>query len=66
MKQLKSSINDLRKIFEKSITASYITEPLCSFDETANAIVVKKFMDEKDFDVIGIRKYAKHRGRFSV
>lgn len=56
MKQLKSSIGDLKEIFEKSINASCITEPFCSFDETANAVEVKNFMDKENFDVIGIRK----------
>ena len=56
MKQLKSSLEDLREIFEKGITARHITEPLCSFDESAVAHVVKKFLDENDYDVIGVRK----------
>ena len=55
MKQLKSSIEDLREIFEKGIKASYITVPFCSFDESAIAQVVKKFLDENDYDVVGVR-----------
>ena len=55
MKQLKSSIEDLREIFEKGIKARYITVPFCSFDESAIAQDVKKFLDKKDFDVVGVR-----------
>jgi len=56
MKQLKSSIEDLREIFEKGIKASCITVPFCSFDESTTAQAVKKFLDENDYDVIGVRK----------
>jgi len=55
MKQLKSSIEDLREIFEKGITARHITESLCSFDESAIAQEVKNILDEKDYDVVGVR-----------
>lgn len=55
MKQLKSSIEDLREIFEKGITARHITESLCSFDESAVAQEVKNILDEKDYDVVGVR-----------
>lgn len=55
MKQLKSSLDDLREIFEKGIKARHITEPLCSFDESAIVQDVKKFLDKKDYDVVGVR-----------
>ena len=55
MKQLKSSIEDLREIFEKGIKARHITEPFCSFDESAIAQDVKKFLNTKNFDVVGVR-----------
>ena len=55
MKQLKSSIEDLREIFEKGIKARHITEPFCSFDETAIAQDVKKYLDKKDYDIVGVR-----------
>lgn len=55
MKQLKSSLEDLREIFERGITASHITEPLCSFDESAIAQKVKNILGEKDYDVVGVR-----------
>jgi predicted transcriptional regulator len=56
MKQLKSSLQDLREIFERSITIMHIAEPLCSFDINSSANEVKKFMDDKDYDVIGVRE----------
>ena len=55
MKKPKSSIEDLKDIFEKNIKARHITEPLYSFDSSADAQQVKKIMYEKDYDVIGIR-----------
>lgn len=56
MKQLKSSLKDLRKIFEQSITIINITEPFCSFDINSSANEVKQFMDAKDYDIIGVRE----------
>lgn len=55
MKQLKSSIEDLREIFEKSIKASCVTEPICSFDESTTALSVKKILDENHYDLVGVR-----------
>jgi len=55
MKQLKSSMEDLREIFEKGIIARHITEPFCSFDESTIAQDVKKFLDKKDYDIVGVR-----------
>lgn len=62
MKKPKSSIEDLKDIFEKDFKAGYIAEPLYSFDNTADAQEVKKLMVEKDFDVIGIRKEGLNTG----
>lgn len=62
MKQLKSSIEDLREIFEKGIKASCITEPFCSFDESAITQEVKKFLEENRYDIIGVRKEGKIKG----
>jgi len=56
MKQLKSSLRDLRELFEKSITVRNIAEPLAFFDIGCSVDDVKKFMDDKDYDVIGVRK----------
>jgi len=55
MKQLKSSMEDLREIFDKSVKARHITVSFCSFDESAMAQDVKSILDEKDFDVVGVR-----------
>lgn len=55
MKHLKSSSNDLRKLFE-SISVRYIAEPLISFDEGAGSQVVSVFMGEpNNYDVVGVR-----------
>lgn len=56
MKQLKSSLRDLRELFERSITIREIAEPFSSFDMTCSADGVKQFMNTKDYDVIGVRK----------
>jgi hypothetical protein len=56
MKQLKDSLRDLREIFERSITVRDVAEPLASFDGSCSVNEIKKFMDEKDFDVIGVRR----------
>src|SRR5574337_72615 len=56
MKQLKSTVSELRELFEHSITAKDIAEPLVSFDYDHPATAVKQFMEQKKFDVVGIRK----------
>jgi hypothetical protein len=55
MKPLKSSYHDLHRIFEQSITVREIAEPLSSFDESQPAGKAKKFMEARDFDVVGVR-----------
>ena len=56
MKHLKSSLVNLRELFESSITAKDIAEPFTSFDIDSSSAIIKKFVDAKDFDIIGIRK----------
>jgi hypothetical protein len=56
LKQLKSSLSDLRELFERSITVREIAEPLASFDFSCSIDEVNKFMVKQDYDVIGIRK----------
>jgi hypothetical protein len=56
MKQLKSSVEDLREIFEKNIAVRHIAEPFCSFDEVADAQKVRDFMNRADYDVVGVRQ----------
>ena len=55
MKQLKSSSQDLRSLFENSITIEYVFELLKSVD--SNQSVQESFvrMQEKDFDVVGVK-----------
>ena len=56
MKHLKLSSQNLRKIFEHSITVKEITEPFASFDIDHPADKVRRFMNEKDYDVVGVMK----------
>lgn len=56
MKHLKSSLEDLRELFEPSITVQHISEPLASFDADHSAAQVLRFMKEKEYDVVGVRK----------
>ncbi len=55
MKYLKSSLQNLRELFESSITAKALAEPFTSFDIDSHTAYIKKFMELKDFDIIGIR-----------
>ncbi len=54
MKQLKSSSQDLRDLFEHSINVKHIAEKLQSCQDGDDAIEVKRWMDELDFDVLGV------------
>lgn len=57
MKHLKSSISDLRRIFEENITVRYLAQPFVFFDESCAAAEVRTFMDPpRDYDVVGVRK----------
>lgn len=56
MKHLKSSLADLRELFEHSITVRHISEPFVSFDADHSAAQVRRFMEKKDYDVVGVRK----------
>ena len=56
MKHLKSSLRDLRELFEHSITVKDIVEPLTSFDADHPADQARLFMEEKDYDVVGVRE----------
>ncbi|MBI4184733.1 MAG: hypothetical protein HY521_12135 [Proteobacteria bacterium] len=55
-KVLKSSLQDLRQIFERSLTVRHLAEPFVTFDETRSDPDIKEFMVEKDFDVVGVRR----------
>ena len=54
MKQLKSSSQDLRSLFENSITIEYVFELLKSDDSNQSAHEIFVQMQEQDFDVVGI------------
>jgi hypothetical protein len=56
MKHLKSSLQDLRELYENSIPVKYISEPLASFDYHNVVEPVYQFMELEDYDVIGVRK----------
>ena len=56
MKQLKSSSTDLRQLFDNHITAWHVAEFLISFEMDRPALDVLRYMEDKDFDVIGVRR----------
>lgn len=57
MKQLKSSLGDLRRLFTRTITLRDIAEPLVSFDHSQPAGEVLAFMEAREFDVVGVREH---------
>ncbi|MEA5531421.1 CBS domain-containing protein [Dolichospermum sp. UHCC 0684] len=54
MKQLKSRSQDLRGLFEKSITIEYVAEPLKAVSVDADVKEVLHWMQLQDFDVVGV------------
>ena len=56
MKQLKSSLGDLRRLFARTITLRDIAEPLVSFDHGQSAAEVRAFMEQREYDVVGVRE----------
>jgi CBS domain-containing protein len=56
MKQLKSGYQDLLRLFQHSITVREIAEPLVSFEADIPSKKVLAFMQERDFDVVGVRR----------
>jgi hypothetical protein len=56
MKQLKSTCEDLRNLFERDITVRHVFEELKTFDFNEKACKVQKEMEELDFDVSGVRR----------
>jgi len=57
MKHLKSSVRDLRRMFESTITIRDIAEPLVSFDGEHKANDVRVLMEKRGFDVLGVREH---------
>ena len=56
MKHLKSSLNDLRRIFAHTITLRDIAEPLASFDLGQPTPEIRSFMAQHGYDVVGLRE----------
>ncbi len=56
MKHLKSSLPDLRQVFERSVSSRYIAESFISFDAQRHAPEILAFMEGKDFDIVGVRQ----------
>ena len=52
----------LRRLFFEGFTALDLAEPLVSFDADADALQVRQFLLEKDFDLVGIREHGLVRG----
>jgi hypothetical protein len=57
MKHLKSSLKDLRRVFDEAITVREIAEPLVSFDASHGCESVRRFMEQRGFDVVGAREH---------
>ena len=51
---MKSTYEDLHRLFRESITAREIAEPLAAFDANQPSEKVKGFMEAKGFDVVGV------------
>ena len=56
LKQLKSTSQNLKDLFDQNITVKYLAEPFKSFDYFADAPEVRGFMEKSDYDIVGIRK----------
>ncbi|MBE9057927.1 hypothetical protein [Sphaerospermopsis sp. LEGE 08334] len=54
MKQLKSRSQDLRSLFENSITIEYVAEPLKAVKADADIREIINWMELQDFDVVGV------------
>lgn len=57
MKRLKTQLDDLRDLFERSLTVRCVSEPLASFDNSTHTEIVRGFMEHRDFDVVGVREH---------
>lgn len=56
MRFKQNQIERLHKFFNEGFSVMDVAEPLVSFDVSTDARQVQKFMIEKDFDLIGLRK----------
>jgi len=55
MKQLKSSTQSLRDLFENSITIAHLVEPLKAVTSDAEVATILPWMELHDFDVVGVK-----------
>ena len=55
MKHPRTSVEDLRRIFERCITVRDIAEPFASFDADRRCSEIRPYMEAKGYDVIGVR-----------
>lgn len=62
MKHLKSSGHDLRTLFSNRITARDVAEALVSFDAEQPVGLVAHFMEQRDFDAVGVRQHGSVTG----
>lgn len=62
MKHLNASFSDLHRIFKDSISAREIAEPMVSFESDRSASQIRLLMEERDFDVVGVRSDGEMRG----
>lgn len=62
MKQLKSTYQELRELFENEIKIKHIAENLkcCNYEDAST--IIKKQMEKSDFDVMGIKNKGKIEG----
>lgn len=54
-KHLRSSVGDMRRLFERGITVRDIAEPCISFDDERSAQEIQNFLETKEYDVFGVR-----------
>jgi hypothetical protein len=56
MKALKTSLQEMREIFDRGITIRDIAEPLASFDSIQPSRTIREYLEQRDFDVVGVRE----------
>jgi hypothetical protein len=52
----KASRQRLKRVFLEGFSAMDIAEPLASFDAERSAEEVRQFMDDRDYDMVGVRR----------
>jgi len=56
VKALKTSLQEMREIFDRSINVRDIAESLASFDSIQQANQIREYLEQRDFDVVGVRE----------